>query len=157
MVTLKDFIELDSSICGLDIDVRKNGSQLVEIHRFGEGAWPGNDRTKVEENVYLEIMQPKVYIYLHKEPINTIQTDKDYWSVIKNQIPKKLLDMPVCRIAPYTAAFWPKKQNGQYYSIDLRLDDPDSYETPVMKPKEETDNISIDELLEVTNGSDDDI
>lgn len=157
MVTLKDFVELDSSICGLDIDVRKNGSHLVEIHRFGEGAWPGNDRTKVEENVYLEIMQPKVYIYLHKEPINTIQTDKDYWSVIKSQIPKKLLDMPVCRIAPYTAAFWPKKQNGQYYSIDLRLDDPDSYETPVMKPKEETDNISIDELLEVTNGSDDDI
>ena len=150
MVTLKDFIELDSSICGLDIDIRKNGSHLVEIHRFGEGAWPGNDRTKVEENVYLEIMQPKVYIYLHPEPINFKQTGQDYWGVIKSQIPSKLMKMEVCRIAPYTAAFWPKKQNGQYYSIDLVLDDPDSYVTPVVKPKEETDNISIDELLEVS-------
>lgn len=150
MTTLKDFLELDSSICGLDIDVRKNGSRLVEIHRFGEGAEPGNQRTKVEENIYIEMFNPKVYIYLHPEPINTIQTDKDYWSVIKSRIPKKLLDMPVCRIAPYTAAFWPKKKNGQYYSIDLVLDDPDSYETPVVKPKEEPNNISIDDLLEVT-------
>ena len=62
----------------------------------------------------------------------------------------KLLDMPVCRIAPFTAAFWPRKVNGHYYSIDLVLDDPDSYETPVVKPKEEPNNISIDDLLEVT-------
>ena len=150
MVTLKDFIELDSSICGLDIDVRKNGSQLVEIHRFGEGAWPGYDRKFVEENVYCELFNPKSLIYLHPESINLIQTKGEYWGVIQKAIPKKLLDMAVCRIAPYTAAFWPKKQNGQYYSIDLRLDDPNSYETPVMKPKEETDNISIDELLEVS-------
>lgn len=150
MTTLKDFLELDSSICGLDIDVRKNGSRLVEIHRFGEGACPGNQRPNVEENIYIEMFNPKVYIYLHPEPINTIQTDKDYWSVIKSQIPKKLLDMPVCRIAPFTAAFWPRKVNGHYYSIDLVLDDPDSYETPVVKPKEEPNNISIDDLLEVT-------
>lgn len=149
MVTLKDFIELDSSICGLDIDIRKNGSQLVEIHRFGEGAWPGNDRKFVEENVYCEIFNPKLYIYLHPEPINLIQTKGEYWGVIKSQIPKKFLDMAVCRIAPYTAGFRDKKQNGQYYSIDLVLDDPDSYETPVAKPKEEIDNISIDDLLEV--------
>ena len=149
MVTLKDFIELDSSICGLDIDVRKNGSQLVEIHRFGEGAWPGYDRKFVEENVYAEVFNSKVYIYLHPEPINLIQTDKDYWGVIQKAIPKKLLDMAVCRIAPYTAGFRGKKQNGQYYSIDLVLDDPDSYETSVVKPKGEADNISIDELLEV--------
>lgn len=149
MVTLNDFIELDSSICGLDIDVRKNGSMLVEIHRFGEGAWPGNNRAFVEENVYQEIFNRKVYIYLHPEPINKIQTNKDYWGVIKSRIPKKLLDMEVCRIAPFSAGFRKTKQNGRYYSIDLVFENPDSYETPVVKPKEETDNISIDDLLEV--------
>lgn len=145
MVTLEDFIKLDSSICGLDIDIRANGSHLMEIHRFGVGAWPGNSRTFIEENVYLEMVNPKVYIYLHPDPINTRQTERDTWGVIKDVIPKRLLNMEIKRIAPYTAGFRHKENNGTYYSIDLIAEK--NYETPVERV--ETDNITFEELMEV--------
>lgn len=49
MVTLKDFIELDSCICGLDIDVRVNGSQLVERKTMYD--WINGVRSPRLENV----------------------------------------------------------------------------------------------------------
>lgn len=148
MVTLEDFIRLDCCICGLDIAVRENGSKLVERHRFGVGAWPGNDRAFVEENVYLEFMNPRTYIYLHPDPINFHQAGQDHWGIIKSMFPNKLLKMEICRMRPFTAGFRHTENNGTYYSIDLIAEK--NYETPVIRPQQETNNITFDELLEDT-------
>lgn len=148
MTTLKDFLELDASICGLDIDIRLNG-HLQEIHLFGVGAWQGNGRVKIEENIYRELSYPRqVYIYLHPDPINFKQTKQDVFGVIKSQFPSNLLKMNIRSIKPFTAAFLHRENNGTYYSINLELENPETYKTPVPKPKEQTDNISFDELLE---------
>lgn len=148
MVTLKDFLELDSCICGLDIDIRLNG-HLQEIRRFGVGAWQGNGRDYISENVYRELSYPKkVYIYLHPEPINFKQTKQDYFGVIKSQFPGNLLKMNIRNMKPFTASFLHRETNGTYYSIDLELENPETYKTPVSKHKEDTGNITFDELLE---------
>ena len=126
MITLKDFLELDSCICGVDIDIRDSGCNLREIHRFGVGAWPGNQRDYVEENVYRECSNPReILIYLHPDPINFVQTDKPYrglcrpWGIEWKAFPKKLLMMEVRGIRPFSSAFRGRQINGSYYSIDL--------------------------------------
>lgn len=153
MTTLKDFLELDACICGLTIDVRQNG-HLQEIHIFGVGAWQGNGRDYIEKNIYREFSYPReVFIYLHPDPINFKQTKQDVFGVIKSQFPSNLLKMNIRNMKPFTASFLHREMNGTYYSINLELDDPETYKTPVPKSKENkenTENISFDELLEAT-------
>ena len=161
MTTLKDFMELDSCICGLDIDVRYDGHKLKEIHRFGVGAWPGNQRDYVRENVYREFSYPQeILIYLHPDPINFNQTSDKYkgvckpWGVIFNKIPKNLLNSKIVSMRPFTAGFLDKHNNGHYYSIDLVVEDKPTEEI-VHTDKPVLDNMTLDELLERSedNGS----
>lgn len=158
MVTLRDFIELDCCICGLDIDIRYGGTKLKEIHRFGVGAWPGNQRDYIRENVYREFSYPnEVLIYLHPEPINFHQTTDKYkgvcrpWGVLTKKIPKKYLDSQVASMQPFTAGFLDKHNNGHYYSINLVAEGETGsdkpYETPIIEKIKEPDNLTFDELF----------
>lgn len=126
MITLKDFLELDACICGVELDVRDSEGKLLEEHAFGVGAWPGNDRDYIDENVYRECSYPReIRIFLHPDPINFVQSDRPYrgpcrpWGVLLDAFPKRLLLMEVRRIMPFSAAFREKQNNGHYYSIDL--------------------------------------
>lgn len=131
MVTLKDFLELDSSICGVELHIRENGSRLLEEHVFGVGGWPGNNRDYVSENTYREVHlagSKEILIHIHPDPINFVQTNEPYrglcrpWGILMKKFPKKLLKLEVKRISSFSAAFRGKKTNGSYYLIDLVAD-----------------------------------
>jgi len=170
MVTLKDFIELDQTICGLDLDIRNETGSLLEIHRFGVGAWPGNQRDRVSENVYREIyLDREILIYLYPQPINLHQTDKAYrgpcrvWQVMTKKIPKSILNLEISHIMPFTAGFLHKENNGHYYSINLiRRDEKDlvpyAVDENIAKKLRgiEPETISIDEFIDTISGEETD-
>lgn len=150
MVTLKDFIELDWCIYGLDISIREPNGYLIEKHIFGVSGWPGNSRERVRENVYRECSYPReILIYLHPDPINYHQSGEP-WGVITKKIPKRFLNMNIRHMHPFTAAFLEKEHNATYYSIDLTLDSSEPLPHPEPEQVDDIpDNITFDDIMEV--------
>ena len=156
MVTLKDFLDLDHCCCGIELDIRENGSRLLEKHIYGVSGWPGNYRDKVDDNVYKEIgVAPRqILIYLHPEPINSYQMPVKGnklagWGIEWDAIPKDFLKMEIAWMRPFTAAFRNKQTNGTYYSISVIAESEEEYKTPEKtQPTEANNNITFEELLE---------
>ena len=106
MVTLKDFLDLDFCICGIDIDLRAP-SKLVERHIIGLSGWAGahwNYCGEAAENIAVYSDNTNSKVYIHNKPLNFHQTDKPYrgpcrpWGVEYDTIPKAFLHLTKQRL-----------------------------------------------------------
>lgn len=154
MVTLRDFVELDHTIIGLELTIRKK-CVFQENHCFGLGCSAPRQSELIEENHWRAGGRAQGFdYYLHPVAINLSQDQcakRKYWGVKKSVIPKKFLDLEIIHLVPYSAAF-DKGERGTYYSIDLELES----ESEVKQPKKEKnapaemqddDQMTFDDLL----------
>lgn len=155
MVTLKDFLELDDCICGLDIDLR-NPTKLVESHMIGLGAYAGAHCDYIGEVgdhiVMFDTHGTKRFI--HNVAVNFHQTDKPFkgpcrpYGIEWDAIPKEFLKLKVRLVKPWAVGFNSKRRNGSYYSLWLEVPDGFNFLSTMQQPEEET-NITFDDILEV--------
>ena len=156
MITLKDFLELDASICGVELDIREPSGLLIEKHCFGVGAWAGNNRPMVSENVYREmtIYSREIFTYLHPQPINFYQSDEPYkgpcrlWGIMWKAFPKDILQLPIWRLSPFTASFRHTEQKGNYYHIDLIAGGPIEVSEIPKVEEELNDQMCMEDFIE---------
>lgn len=157
MVTLKDFLDLDFCICGIDIDLRAP-SKLVERHIIGLTGWAGSHWDYVEEineDIALFTDNTQSFVYIHNKPLNFHQTDKPYrgpcrpWGVEYDVIPKAFLSMKVSQIRPSSVSFKGRHSNGSYYSIWLEVPEGFNFISTMREPEKEEDiNVTFDDILE---------
>lgn len=161
MVTLKDFLDLDFTICGLDIELRCP-KQLVETHTIGRGAWLAQyDKYCGAVNDHVDMYNTALNKprFIHNVDLNFHQTDKPYrgacrpWGVELDVIPREFLKFPVSMMRPWSGgAFKNKHEHGTYYSLWLEVPEGYSYMTAnhqTIEPEEpEEDNITFDDILE---------
>jgi len=89
-MTVEELISLNSCIGDIEVEVRKDGGQLVWIYRFG--AHLGNVTPRMFGGEHAEIR--KIMTYSPK-PINSVDKGKDYYEILVDKIPKNVKRLTV--------------------------------------------------------------
>lgn len=159
MITLKDFLSLDFSICGLDIDLRQEDLKLIERHVIGLDSRAAAHAKYIDTINGVDIYEESGFkAYYHRKPLNFHQTSEPFrgtcrpWGVQIDAIPDDFLKMQVHTIRPFAVSFT-RHSDGSYYSLWLIGSDSASYKQDTSKsnPAEKSDNVTFDDILEANN------
>ena len=146
-MTVRELIELNQMITDAEIEIRENGSRLVEVLLIGcaEGKLPPCPRkVPVGKNIEGGLTDRRLAHYIDKS-INAWDDGRDYWQVKPDRIPKAWQGLTVFSWEVWPASILgnPRRTTGHSRNVNFhgqRINIvvlPDGQEKPVEESKAE--------------------